>query len=577
MRPRIQLDENTYLVLLALVLGVLGGLGNIAFRFTVDLIEYGVQGWGGEQLAGLVGGPNRFLIPLFPIVGALLLIPLALLFPGQIYGYGFPGFLEEVNVRGGVLKKRLVLPKMLASALTIGSGGSVGVEGPIAQLGGGLGSMTGQLLKATTARSRMLIASGVAAAIASTFNAPITGVMFAVEIVLQGDFRLQSFITLVLAAGVGTVISRAAFGLNPAFLVPSHNLASPLELLSYVGLGVIAGLVSILFIKIFYWARDRFAALALPVHLKPVLGAALMGLCAVALPQVMGNGYEHIQDALDGRLTWALMLVLVAGKIVATSLTLGSGGVGGTFAPSLYIGTMLGGGFGVLMHRFFPDASSDPGAYAMAGMAGFLAATTQAPLTAAFLLFELTASYMVVVPILFCIASALLVMRIVGIPSMDEVELHRRGINLRAGKEASILQSVRVGDVMTRDFQVVPERMPLRGILALVAASRHEYFPVVDEQGRMTGALTFEQLREVLFEEGLKELVVAQDIATDRGNRLVPEDTLGTAMELLARRDAPALPVVERVGSQRVIGLVRQDDLIAAYNSQLLLRYGPES
>jgi CIC family chloride channel protein len=370
------------------------------------------------------------------------------------------------------------------------------------------------------------------------------------------------------------VISRAVFGLHPAFLVPTHSLISPIELVSYVGLGVCAGLASIAFIKFFYRCRNWFQRLPIPTHLKPIFGALLMGLCAVELPQVMGNGYEHIQGALDGQLAWSLMLLLVAGKIVATSLTVGSGGVGGTFAPSLYIGTMLGGGFGAVIHRFFPNVTAQPEAYAMVGMAGFLAATTQAPLTAAFLLFELTASYMVVIPILFCIASALVVMRVAGVVSIDEVELHRRGINLRAGKELSVLQGVRVNDVMTRDFQVVPERMPLRGILTLVSESRHEYFPVVDELGRMIGALTFQQLREVLFEEGLKELVVAQDIASDSGIRLAPDDTLGTAMELLAKRDVPALPVMEHAGSRRVIGLVKRDDVLAAYNSQLLLRYG---
>jgi CIC family chloride channel protein len=574
MSRRVSLDENTYLVLLALLLGVLAGLVNIVFRHTVELVELVVHGWGGGLLGVALDGPTRFLLPLLPLAGALLLIPLALLFPGQIYGYRFPGFLEEVNLRGGVFKKRLIAPKALAAALTIGSGGSTGVEGPIAQLGGGLGSMLGQLLRASAGRIRVLIASGVAAAIAATFNAPITGVLFAVEIVLQGDFQLQSFVALVLAAGVATVISRASFGLHPAFLVPRYNLISPLELLSYVALGVVAGVLAIVFIRLFYGTRALFERSPLPTHLRPAAGALLMGSVAIALPQVMGNGYEHIQTALDGEMVWWLMFCLAGGKIVATSLTLGSGGVGGTFAPSLYIGTMLGGGFGALTHRWLPGVTADPGAYAMVGMAGFLAATTQAPLTAAFLLFELTASYMIVLPVLFCIISALVVVRGARMTSIDEVELARRGINLRAGKESSILSEVRVADVMTRDFHVISERMPLRGILALIGGSRHEYFPVVDDDGRMSGALSFQELREVLFEEGLKELVVAKDVAVDSSSFVTGEDTLGTAMALLAKRDVTALPVMESRDSRRVVGLVKRDDVLAAYNSQLLLRYG---
>jgi CIC family chloride channel protein len=574
---RITVDENTYLILLALLLGVLAGVGNIAFRYAVELIQLLVRGWGGSLLGVSLEGPTRFLLPLLPVTGALLLVPLALLFPGQIYGYRFPGFLEEVNLRGGIFKKRLIFPRALAAALTIGSGGSVGVEGPIAQLGGGLGSMLGQLLRASAARIRVLIASGVAAAIAATFNAPITGVLFSVEIVLQGDFQLQSFVALVLAAGVATVISRATFGVHPAFLVPQYNLVSPVELLSYVVLGVLAGFLGLAFIRMFYAVRDLFERLPGPVHLRPVVGALLMGSLAIALPQVMGNGYEHIQTALDGDMAWGLMLCLAAGKIVATSLTLGAGGVGGTFAPALYVGTMLGGGFGALTHRWLPTLTADPGAYAMVGMAGFLAAVTQAPLTAAFLLFELTASYMIVLPILFCIISALVVVRGAGMPSIDEVELERRGINLRAGKESSILRDVGVTEVMTRDFQVISERLPLRGILSLIGGSRHEYFPVVDDDGLMNGALSFQELREVLFEEGLKELVVARDVAVSGGAFLTRDDTLGTAMTLLAKRDVTALPVMESRDSRRVIGLVKRDDVLAAYNSHLLLRYGDAS
>jgi CIC family chloride channel protein len=575
-RRRFTLDENTYIILLALLVGVLGGLGNTAFRYSVQFVTELVRGWLAGQIGIEMTARTRLLLPLLPLTGALLVIPFALTFPGQIYGYGFPGFLELVNVRGGMVKKRLIIPKMIAASLVIGSGGSVGVEGPIAQLGGGLGSAIGQWLKSSATRLRVLIASGVAAGIAATFDAPITGVMFAVELVLMGDFQLQSFVALVLAAGVATVIARATFGLHPAFLVPAYTMVSPIELLSYVLLGICSGLVAIFFITFFYGTRDVFARLPLPLHLKPLIGALLMGSVAIALPQVMGNGYEFIQSALDGQLVWWLMLLLVAGKLIATSLTLGSGGVGGTFAPSLYIGTMLGGGFGALMHRLLPHATADPGAYAMVGMAGFLAATTQAPLTAAFLLFELTASYMIVLPVLFCIIAGLVVVRAFGIESIDEVELERRGINLRAGKESSILQSVKVGEVMTRDFQVIPERMPLRGILPVISGSRHDYFPVVDDNGMMSGSLTFQELREVLFEEGLKELVVAKDVANEHLVWLTPDDTLGTAIGLLAKRDVAALPVMESPSSRRVLGLVKRDDVLAAYNSQLLLRY-PEA
>jgi CIC family chloride channel protein len=576
-RRRFELDENTTLIVLAVLVGTVGGVANVLFRLAVEAVEYVIRGQAAAQLAIAPAGARFYLLPLLPALGAVLLIPLALLFPGQIYGYGLPSFLENVNLHGAILKKRLILPKILAAAVTIGSGGSAGLEGPVAQLGGGLGSLTGQVLRASAARMRVLVASGVAASIGATFNAPITGVMFAVEIILLGDFQLQSFVSLVLAAGVATVIARAAFGTHPAFVVPEYYLVNPLELVSYVVLGLCAGAAAVIFITVFYRIRDLFERVPLPMHAKPFAGALVVGSAAIVLPQIMGNGYRHIQEALVEGMSWKVMLALVGAKILATSVTLGSGGVGGTFAPSLFIGTMLGGAFGALAAEIAPMLTAAPGAYAMVGMAAFLAATTQAPLTAAFLLFELTASYMIVLPVLFCITAALIVARAVGMPSIDEVELQRRGINLRAGKEASILQGIRVAEVMSRDVQVVPDRMPLRAILGLIASSRHEYFPVVDESGAMSGALTVQDLREVLFEEQLTDLVVAKDVARDTVAALTPDDTLARALDLLTKHEMPALPVTERRDSRRVVGLVRRDDVLAAYNSQLLLRYGEQS
>ena len=395
------LGEHATIIILAFLIGILAGCANVVFRSALDFVHRWVFVAGSNFLHIGKGGFHRILLPLLPIIGALLLIPLTFAFPGEVNGYGFSRFIELVNIRGGVLKVRNIVAKMIAPALTIGSGGSAGVEGPIAVIGGTIGSGIGQLFRASGGQMKLLIAAGAGAGIAATFNAPIAGIMFAIEIVLLGNYELSSFAAIVIASGAATVISRGYYGAHPQFAVPQYNLRSPLEIPFYMLFGLIVGLLAVFYIRIFHRIKDKFNASSINPLMKPVLGALIIGTIGILLPQVMGNGYEFVEHALAGRILFPVIALLVIFKILATSITLGSGGAGGVFAPAIFIGAMIGGSFGNIVHYLFPAYTASPGAYATVGIGAFLAAATHAPLTGIFLIFEMTGNYQIIVPLMF--------------------------------------------------------------------------------------------------------------------------------------------------------------------------------
>jgi CIC family chloride channel protein len=563
-------DEGTFLVVSSVVVGLLGGAANILFRSSMQFVHNHIFVGGSNLLHITDGGWHRLLLPLLPMAGALLLIPLSLLFPGEVNGYGFAKFLEAVNIKGGFLKLRNILLKTVAPALTIGSGGSAGVEGPIAIIGGTVGSSVGRLLKTSSSRTKLLIAAGSAAGIAATFNAPIAGVMFSTEIVLLGDYEIASFAAIIIASGVATVVSRGYYGANPAFPVPLYELRSIFELPLYLILGLIVGFTAVFYIRTFYRMKDEFDALKLHAQLKPVLGAFVVGCLGIFLPQIMGNGYEFIEGALQEKIIFPVLVLLVLIKIVATSITLGSGGAGGVFAPALFIGAMTGGSFGMVVHYLFPHATATPGAYATVGIGAFLAATTHAPLTGIFLLFEMTGNYKIIVPLMLCAIIGTFVSRRMYRDSIDTADLTRKGIRLHAGKERSIMGRIKVADVMRPDVVTVSRETPLHVLIQLMIDEARFYIPVLDAMGGMVGIVSIHDVRPVLLEEKVTHIVNAGDIATENVIVLAPDDDLNAAMEKFSIKDLEEIPVVEHKGSNKVIGMVRRKDMFEVYNREVL-------
>ena len=568
---RFKISENTFMAVLAVAIGLLAGLGNYALRSLIELIHWGVieQGSAALSISFDEWSWSRLLTPLFPICGGLLLLPFAYYFPNDMKA-GFPSFLEKVNLRGAKLPARTIVTRGFASAITLGTGGSAGQEGPIAQLGGAIGSQCGQLFKMSGDRLKVLVACGAAAGVAATFNAPLAGVFFAQEIVLLASFEMTSFTAIVISSGMATVVSRALIGDHGELTAPSFSLDSPWELLLYLLLGLLIGALAAAFIDSHYRIKDYFGKLKLSPLLKPILGCALVGVIGIAFPQVLGNGYEYIDTVIQGQGMWLLLAALVVVKAVATSITLGSGMPGGLFAPSLYLGAVAGGAFGKLAQLLFPGLAIVPGAYALVGMGAFLSAATHAPMTAIFMLMELTDSYEVIVPIMLSCVVGTAVARHYKKDSLDTVELSRAGIDLEAGKERNIMASITVGQVMSRDPESIPESMTLRQFAEFIASTRHTNFPLVNAAGELSGIISVQDFLGVVFEQDLMDLVVVQELATTDVITVCASDNLDTAMQRIGYRNIEQLPVVDPQQNNRLVGIISRRDMVSAYNRELM-------
>ncbi|MEJ2695172.1 MAG: chloride channel protein [Candidatus Sulfobium sp.] len=559
------------MIILAFLIGILAGTANVAFRSALDFVNKWVFVGGSDFLHINEGGFHRVLLPLLPIVGAVLLIPLTFAFPGEINGYGFSRFLELVNIRGGVLKIRNIIAKMIAPALTIGSGGSAGVEGPIAIIGGTIGSGIGQLFRASGGQMKLLIAAGAGAGIAATFNAPIAGIMFAIEIVLLGNYELSSFAAIVIASGAATVVSRGYYGAHPQFAVPQYNLRSPLEIPLYMLFGLIVGILAVFYIKIFHRIKDEFNASSINPLVKPVLGALIIGIIGIFLPQIMGNGYDIVEHALAGRIILPVIALLVIFKILATSITLGSGGSGGVFAPAIFIGAMIGGSYGNVVHYLFPGSTADPGAYATVGIGSFLAAATHAPLTGIFLIFEMTGNYQIIVPLMFAAIIGTVVSRKMYPDSIDTVELTQKGIKIHAGRELTVMGKIKVRDVMNPYVIKVGPDTLLKELIDIMVKNEKFYIPVVSEAGKMLGIVSIQDVRPVMFEDKIKGVVRAGEIVTENVITLKPGDDLNVAMEKFAMKDIAEIPVIDETETGgKVVAMLRRKDVIDAYNKEVL-------
>ncbi len=570
---RFRISENTFMAILAVAIGLLSGLCNYAFRQAIEFFHWLVieQGMDLFQISWHQWSASRWLAILFPLTGALLMIPFGLWFAKDLK-FGFSSFLEQVNLRGAKIPGRTIITRGLASAITLGTGGSAGQEGPIAQIGGAVGSQFGQGFKVSGNRLKVLVACGVSGGVAATFNAPIAGVFFAQEIVLLSSFEISSFTSIVIASGMSTVVSRALIGNEIVFHIPPYQVGSHWELLLYVALGAVIGGLAAGFIDVHFRIKGLFDKLKMPRLVKPMVGALLVGLIGVGFPQVFGNGYDFMSEFLHGQGAWYFLLALIVCKAVATSITLGSGLPGGLFAPILYIGAVTGGAFGKIAQILLPTLAISPGSYALIGMGAFLSAATHAPMTAIFLLFEMTASYQVIVPIMLSCVVGTAISRHFKKESIDTVELAKAGIDLEAGKERNIMKSIRVENVMTRKLETVPEGMTLRQFTDFIANTKHTNFPLLNPAGEMTGIISIQDFLGVVFEKDLMDLVVVKELATTEVTTVFGDENLDQAMRKIGYRNIEQLPVVDRQQQNRLIGIVSRRDMVSAYNKALMAR-----
>jgi CIC family chloride channel protein len=560
--------EHSYMVLVAIAIGLLGGLGAVGFRECIRLFQR--VAWHTDNVTlNYLGDLPIWWKVVSPAVGGLIVGLIIVRFASEAKGHGVPEVMEAVALRGGRIRPRVVLAKLVASGVCIASGGSVGREGPIVQIGSAIASSVGQWLRVGERRMRTLVGCGAAAGIAATFNAPVAGALFAVEIIL-GDFGVTQFSPIVISSVTATVVSRHFLGDFPAFEVPEYHLVSANELFAYGALGIIAGLVALVFVRTLYGAEDLFDKLTLPAVLKPAIGGVLIGMIAIRYPEIFGVGYEAINEALTGDLGWKLLLVLVVVKIVAVSLTIGSGGSGGIFAPSLFIGAMAGGAVGTVVHSLWPEMSGSPGAYALVGMGAVVAAGTHAPITAIVMIFELTGDYKIILPLMIsCIIATLLATRLQK-ASIYTLKLLRRGVDIRGGFSANVLSHLTAGDAMRTEYAEVGRADQLMPVISRFVERPGDSVLVTDNDQRLLGVITVDDIRPLMTDpESVRGLVIAEDMMrTDGFPVFAPDDPLDEVMRRFGQYRFMA-PVVE---NGRLVGGLWPQDVIESYNAEILKR-----
>ncbi|GAA3575588.1 chloride channel protein [Amycolatopsis ultiminotia] len=558
-------ESSTGLIGLSLVIGAGAGAGAVVFRWLITTFTHLFSGRVDYSAAGRVAHPwfpglGPWFLLLAPVVAGLVYGPLVHRFAPEARGHGVPEVMYAVAERGGRIPAQVSAVKALASALTIGAGGSVGREGPIVQIGSALGSALGRFARLPESRLRVLVACGAAGGIAATFNAPLAGPFFAMELILR-DFAAESFGAVVLASVTASVVGRAVLG-NVAFLdLPPFTLRNPVEYLLFVVLGLLVGACGVLFTRVLYLIEDVCDRLWRgPEWLRPGVGGLFLGGLLLLLPQMYGVGYPVLQNAVEGKYVLAFLLVLLVGKMVATSLTIGIGGSGGVFAPSLFVGAMAGTAFGIVAHAWLPSLTASPGVYGLIGMGAAFAGAARAPITAVIVLFELTGQYTVILPMLTAIVIATATSRVLSRDTIYTLKLRRRGVDLDRSPSERRLAGTTVAAVTEPLPEPLSAGLPLDEAAHELAVSGHGVLPVIDPDGAYQGCVTARAVAEAVAEgqQGtVGELAELPPLLTRDTN-------LADALTVLTGAAGTGLPVLSAehrlegwITHQSVLGVLR--------------------
>lgn len=576
-------ETSGRLVLFSPLVGIVAGLGAAAFYYLLKLLQgvalgridgYFPPGAGDEIAAHAVHLPHGWVIVVVLAVGGLICGWLVYGFAPEAEGHGTDAVVRSFHRLGGRIRGRVPFIKSAASILTIGTGGSAGREGPIAQIGAGFGSFLATKLGLGEHERRLLMLCGGAGGIGAIFRAPLGGALFLSEVpygstALESAAVIPNFISAITAYTVFTSI----FGQGLAFHISSDLVFSNVrEIPFYIVFAVVCALVGYLYVLVFYGLRDHFfRKIPVPNMLKPAIGGLLLGVMALWFPELMSGGYGWIQQAIDGKLVVDLLLILCFGKILATSLTISSGGSGGVFAPSLFIGAMLGGAYGQLCTHLFPGMISNPEAFVLVGMGGFFAGVARVPLTAILMVCEMSGSYGLLIP--------LMIVSIINVALLSSRwTLYEEQVRAMVDSPAhqgdfviDVLEQIRVRDVQHKmsAVDVVSVNTPLPEILKLAANSKSTYFPVVNAKNQLVGIFSLRDLRSVLLGEGAGSLILAIDIATSPVLTVTPDDDLHTALRRFTQKNIDELPIVNVDDPTCVIGMLSRKDVIAAYHDRV--------
>jgi CIC family chloride channel protein len=565
---RFRSNQSILIVFLSVAVGLSSGAGVWLFKQFIALF----QRLAFTDLAAWLAPLGHWTFVLPTALGGLLVGWIVYRFVGPEKVHGVAGVMEAVALSGGRLPYARVPAKAIASALSIGVGASVGPEDPSVQIGANLGSMIGQRLHLSEDLVRGLVAAGAAGGVSAAFNAPIASVFFALEIVL-GELSGSALTMIVLSSVISAVFTQAVAGREPAFHVTAYAFNSVWELPLYLVLGLLAGSVAAIYIRAIYAFRDQSARMQMPSWLKPAVGGLIVGAVGLALPQVLGVGYETITQIFSGAtFPIAMLLVLMVVKLVLTPFSLASGFQGGVFAPSLYLGATLGGAFGMLSRMLFPALNINPAAFAMVGMAAVLAGTVHAPLTAILLLFEMTNDYRIILPLMAAVVISLLISEHFQPESVYSLGLLRHGIRLERGRDVEVLEGITVKEVMDPQPVALNTQDTLAQALERFSETHLHGFPVLDPDGELAGVCTLADLEKEQPGDTRSPAKQVGEISTQRLITCTPQETLAAALRRMSIHDIGLLPVVDSANPRRLIGQLRRADVIRAYDMALSRR-----
>ncbi|RDH76457.1 chloride channel protein [Mycolicibacterium moriokaense] len=562
------------LVPLAIAVGALTGLGAVGFRWLISTFTRFFTGYEDFSAMGRIAsahfpGLGIWFLVLVPVVAGAIYGPLVHHFAPEARGHGVPEVMYAVAHRGGRIAPQVTFVKAIASALCIGGGGSVGREGPIVQIGSAAGSTIAQLLRLDTDRVRLLVACGAAGGISATFNAPLAGAFFAIELILR-TVAAEAFGAVVLSSVTAAVVGRAMMGDHPFLTLPEFSVRNPSEYLLYIALGVAVGVIGVAFSKVLYFFEDACDwAWRGPEWARPAVGGLALGALLIALPQMYGVGYPVLENAVEGKYLIGMLLLLMVGKMVATSLTIGIGGSGGVFAPTLFIGAMAGTAFGTIVNDLMPGTTESAGAYGLIGMGAALGGATRAPITAVVILFELTGEYSIILPLMAAVAMAAGTGRLLSKTTIYTAKLWRRGVDL--DKPALAVPAFAAGDIAIRGPDPIPIDSTLADAAAVLAKSPSAMVPVIDGDGSYAGCLSTRDLTEALGDSDPPPTVAT---LVDQPALITVDTPVDEILSALPGYGGTGLPVLDAEHSN-VIGWVSYETVLNRLHPDIAGDAGP--
>ncbi len=552
------LSEQITLLIYAVIIGIGGGYGAVAFRWMITKFTYLFFHQTQAQLASFHGIRSFFV----PIIGGLIVGPIVYFFAREAKGHGVPEVMVAITQNKGLIRPRIVIVKALASAITLGSGGSVGREGPIVQIGSAWGSTLGQLLHVSERTIKTLVACGAAAGIAATFNAPIGGALFAFEIVL-GSFELANVSAIVISSVISAAIGRVYFGNFASFPLPHYTVTTTVViLLLFAILGIMGGLYGFFYIRVLFVFEDFFDRLKkIPEWLKPAVGGIGLGVIGYFFPQLFGVGYPTVEHALTNHLALGLLIALLFLKLFMTSLTLAAGGSGGVFAPGLFMGSMLGGAYGLILKMIFPHLPVSDGVFAAVGMAAVFAGSAHAPITAMVMLFEMTGNYQLILPLMLASVIATAISVRISRESIYTMKLKRRGVDILRKRNPDRLAAVLVNEIMPKERLTINGELTLREALKVIAKTPEWFANVNDSRGNILGSVARSQILEGI-QLGFGETMLLT-LLPDKIGHIHEEATLSEATTMMNDLNTTYLLVVD--GNDVAKGVIGSSDIVHAY------------